>query len=67
VIDNLKAHTGGALMRMMLILFGASAFVYFVTGIKGRVPRKVRLYCAIGTFVAVYLVTMIMVFIGGKP
>lgn len=67
MIDDLKAYAGGALMRMMLILFGASAFVYFATGIKGRVPRRKRLYLALGTFVAVYLVTMILVFTGGNP
>ena len=54
-------------MRMMLILFGASAFVYFVTGIKGRFTGRQRLYFALGTFVAVYLVTMILVFTGGNP
>lgn len=52
-------------MRMMLILFGASAFVYFVTGIKGRFTVRGRLYFAVGTFVIVYLVTMILVFLGG--
>lgn len=52
-------------MRFMLILFGASAFVYFVTGIGGRFTRKKRIYFAIGTYLAVYLVAMILVLVGG--
>ena len=52
-------------MRMMLILFGASALAYFVTGLKGRFPRWQRFYFAVGTFIIVYLVTMILVFSDG--
>lgn len=52
-------------MRLMLILFGASVFVYIVTGFKGRFNRMARLYFAIGTFVAVYLVAMFLVFLEG--
>lgn len=54
-------------MKMMLILFGASAFVYFVTGIKGRFTRWKRFYFALGAFIIVYLITMILVFTGGNP
>jgi hypothetical protein len=54
-------------MRMMLILFGASAFVYFVTGIKGRFTMRKRLYFALGTYIIVYLITMVLVFTGGNP
>jgi len=54
-------------MRMMLILFGASAFVYFVTGIKGRFTRRKRLYFAMGTYIVVYLITMTLVFTVGDP
>jgi hypothetical protein len=50
-------------MRMMLILLGASAFVYVVTGIRGRFTRRTRFYFALGTFVVVYLLTMVLVFI----
>ena len=67
MINDLKAYVGGYIMRMILILLGASAFVYFVTGIKGRFTRRMRLYCAIGTFILVYLVTMVLVFVGGNP
>ena len=54
-------------MRMMAILLGASVFVYFVTGIRGRFTRRTRFYFAMGTFVVVYLLTMILVFTGGNP
>ena len=54
-------------MRIMAILLGASAFVYFVTGIGGRFTRLTRFYFALGTFVVVYLMTMILVFVGGNP
>jgi hypothetical protein len=54
-------------MRMMLILFGAAAFVYFVTGIKGRFTVRKRLYFAMGTYIIVYLITMILVFTVGNP
>ena len=54
-------------MRMMAILLGASAFVYFVTGIRGRFTRRKRFYFALGTFVVVYLLTMVLVFTGGDP
>lgn len=53
-------------MRMMLILLGASALVYFVTGIKRRFTPWQRFYFAVGTFIIVYLVTMILVFSGGE-
>lgn len=52
-------------MRMMLILLGASAFVYFVTGIKGRFTVRKRIYFAMGTYVVVYLITMTLVFLRG--
>jgi hypothetical protein len=52
-------------MRMMAILLGSAAFVYFVTGIKGRFTRMTRLYFALGTYILVYLITMILVFLGG--
>lgn len=51
----------------MLILFAASVLVYFVTGIKGRFTRWQRFYFAVGTFIIVYLVTMVLVFFGGEP
>ena len=54
-------------MRMMAILLGASAFVYFVTGIRGRLTSRTRFYFALGTFIVVYLMTMILVFVGGNP
>jgi len=54
-------------MRMMAILLGASVFVYFVTGIRGRLTRRTRFYFAMGTFVVVYLLTMVLVFTGGNP
>ena len=54
-------------MRMMLILFGASAFVYFVTGIMGRFTVRKRIYFAMGTYIIVYLITMILVFTVGNP
>ena len=54
-------------MRMMLILFGVSAFVYFVTGIKGRFTVRKRIYFAMGTYIIVYLITMILVFTVGNP
>jgi ABC-type branched-subunit amino acid transport system permease subunit len=54
-------------MRMMLIYFVAAIAAYFLAGIKGRFTKRERLYFAIGAFVAVYLVTMILVFTGGNP
>ena len=54
-------------MRMMLILFGASAFVYFVKGIKSRFTMRKRLYFALGTYIIVYLITMVLVFTVGNP
>lgn len=54
-------------MRMMAILLGSAAFVYFVTGIKGRFTRRERFYFALGTYVLVYLITMILVFLDGTP
>ena len=53
-------------MRMMAILLGASAFVYYVTGLRGSFTRRTRLYFAMGTWIVVYLVTMILVFLGGN-
>jgi hypothetical protein len=53
-------------MRMMAILLGASAFVYYVTGLRGSFTRKTRLYFAMGTWIVVYLVTMLLVFLGGN-
>ena len=54
-------------MRMMLILFGASAFVYYVTGLRGRFTVRKRIYFAMGTYIIVYLITMILVFTVGTP
>ena len=54
-------------MRMMLILFGASAFVYYVTGLRGRFTVRKRIYFAMGTYIIVYLITMILVFTVGNP
>ena len=54
-------------MRMMLILFGSSAFVYFVRGIKGRFTVRKRLYFAMEAYIIVYLITMILVFTVGNP
>jgi len=54
-------------MRMMAILLGSAAFVYFVTGIKGRFTKRKRFYFALGTYVLVYLITMILVFLDGIP
>ena len=51
---------------MMAILLGASAFVYFVTGFRGNFTRRTRLYFAMGTWIVVYLVTMLLVFLGGN-
>ena len=51
---------------MMAILLGASAFVYYVTGLKGSFTTKTRLYFAMGTWIVVYLVTMLLVFLGGN-
>jgi hypothetical protein len=53
-------------MRMMAILLGESAFVYYVTGLRGSFTRKTRLYFAMGTWIVVYLVTMLLVFLGGN-
>lgn len=53
-------------MRMMAILLGASAFVYYVTGLSGRYTKRTRLYFAMGTWIFVYLVTMFLVFFGGN-
>ena len=54
-------------MRMIAILLGAAAFAYFVTGIGGRFTRRARFYFAVGTFIVVYLLTMVLVFTGGNP
>lgn len=54
-------------MRMMLILLGSAAFVYFVTGIRGRFTRRRRLYFALGAYITVYIITMLFVFLGGNP
>ena len=48
-------------MRLMLILLGASLAAYFLAGIGGRFSRLVRLYIAVGTFAAAYIVTLISV------
>ena len=52
---------------MMLIYFAAAIAAYFLAGLKGRFTRRERLYFAIGAFVLVYLMTMILVFTGGNP
>ena len=49
---------------MMAILLGAAAFVYYVTGLKGRLTRMQRLYFALGTYILVYLITMFLVLSG---
>jgi len=51
-------------MKMMLILFGASAFVYFVSGVNGWFTKRARLYFAMWTFFFVYLVAMFLIFLG---
>ncbi len=53
-------------MRMMFILLGAAAFAYYVTGIKGGFTRWERFYFALGTYILVYLITIILVFLGGN-
>ena len=53
-------------MRMMAILLGSAAFVYYVTGLRGRYSKRTRLYFAMGTWIVVYLVTMLLVFLGGN-
>lgn len=54
-------------MRMILILLGSAALVYFLTGLTGKFTKRKRLYFAIGTFVVVYLTTMFLVFFVGNP
>jgi hypothetical protein len=53
-------------MRMMLILLGSAAFVYYVTGLTGRFTRRKRIYFAMGTYIVVYLITMTLVFLRGN-
>ena len=53
-------------MRMMLILLGSAAFVYYVTGLRGRFTRRKRIYFAMGTYIVVYLITMTLVFLRGN-
>ena len=55
------------MLRMLLILLGPAVFVYFVTGIKGRFTIRKRLYFALGTYVLVYLITMVLVLTGENP
>lgn len=54
-------------MRMMFILLGSAAFVYYVTGIRGRFTRWQRFYFALGTYIVVYLITMVLVLSGENP
>lgn len=54
-------------MRMMAILLGAAAFVYYVTGLKGRFTRMKRFYFALGTYIVLYVATMILVLSSGNP
>ncbi len=54
-------------MRMMAILLGAAAFVYYVTGLKGNFTRMKRFYFALGTYLVLYVTTMIVVLSGGNP
>ena len=54
-------------MRMMLILLGSAAFVYYVTGLRGRFTVRKRIYFAMGTYIIVYLITMVLVFTVGNP
>jgi uncharacterized membrane protein len=51
-------------MRIMAILFGASAFVYYVTGLRGGFSRKKRFYFALGTYIVLYLTTLLLVLLG---
>jgi|GEM_PF-2867992 len=53
-------------MRMMAILLSSAVFVYFITGVRGSLTKRVRFYFALGAFVVVYLLTMILVFVGGN-
>jgi len=53
-------------MRMMAILLGSAAFVYYVTGLRGRFTMRKRIYFALGTYILVYLVTMTLVFLRGN-
>lgn len=55
------------MLRMLLILLGPTALVYFVTGIKGRFTMRKRLYFALGTYILVYLITMVLVLSGDNP
>ena len=49
-------------MRLMLMFLGASLAAYFLSGIGGRFSKLTRLYIAVGTFVVVYIATVIFVF-----
>ena len=51
---------------MMAILLGSAAFVYYVTGLRGRFTMRKRIYFALGTYILVYLVTMTLVFLRGN-
>jgi hypothetical protein len=53
-------------MRMMAILLGSAAFVYYVTGLRGRFTKRKRIYLAMGTYLLVYLITMTLVFLSGN-
>ncbi len=54
-------------MRMMAILLGAAAFVYYVTGLKGSFTKRKRFYFALGTYIVLYVATMILVLSGENP
>ena len=54
-------------MRIMAILLGTAAFVYYVTGLKGSLTRMKRFYFALGTYIVLYLAPMIIVLSGGNP
>jgi len=54
-------------MRMIAILLGVSVFVYFITGFNKKFNRMTRLYFALGTMIVVYLLTMLLVLLGGDP
>lgn len=51
-------------MRLMAILFGASAFVYFLTGYVKSFSRRKRFIFALATYIIVYLVIMIVFVLG---
>lgn len=53
-------------MRLMAILLGAAGFVYVLTGFSKKFTKMTRLYFALGTMLAVYLLAMLLVLFGGE-